>query len=76
MSISRSQAERRVAQEGGLSSVEWMESYHVMSLNRWSYTKLKAMIKEHGFPRRKNGHTNIFWRPEVEAWNQFFFGRI
>lgn len=76
MSISRSQADQRVAKEGGLDGVEWMESYHVMSLNRWSYTKLKAMIKDRSFPRRKNGHTNIFWRPEVEAWNEIFFGRI
>ena len=76
MSICRSQADQRVTREGGLNGVEGMESYHVMSLNRWSYTKLKAMIKERSFPRRKNGHTNIFWRPEVEAWNTFFFERI
>ena len=76
MSISRSQAERRVAQEGGLSGVEWMESYHVMSLNRWSYTKLKAMIKEKNFPRRENGHTNIFLRTDVEAWNKILFARV
>jgi hypothetical protein len=76
MSVSRGEADQRVAREGGLDGVEWMESYHVMSLNRWCYTKLKTMIKEHAFPRRKNGHANVFWRPEVEAWNQKFFGRI
>ena len=76
MSISRSQADQRVAQEGGLDGLEWMESRHVMRLNRWGYTKLKTMIREHNFPRRKNGHTNVFWRPEVEAWNKIFFGRI
>jgi|GEM_PF-2858448 len=76
MSICRSQADQRVTREGGLNGVEWMESYHVMSLNRWSYTKLKAMIKEKNFPRRKNGHTNIFLRTDVEAWNKNFFARI
>jgi len=49
MSISRRQANQRVAREGGLDGVEWMESYHVMSLNRWCYTKLKLMIQKHGF---------------------------
>ena len=76
MSITRRQAIHRVATDGGLDGVEWLESHHIMTLNNWSYTKLKTMIKKHNFPRRKNGHTNIFWRPEVEAWNENFFGRI
>ena len=70
------EAARRVKEhEDDLGKQDYLVTYQVMAYQKWSEGTLKNRIREAGFPKRKDGHSNKFSRSEVDAWNKNNFLR-
>jgi hypothetical protein len=70
------EALRRVKEDAvDLGQQDYLVTYQVMAYQKWSEGTLKNRTKYAGFPKRKDGHSNKFSRPEIDAWNKQNFLR-
>ena len=70
------EAVRRVKEDAvDLGKQDYLVTYQVMAYQKWSEGTLKNRVRDDGFPKRKDGHSNKFSRSEIDAWNKKNFLR-